>query len=49
MLWSERCGADWPCDVFVSSKCALLLHNLYQGKWKKLNHKKEIVRELSRF
>jgi CPW-WPC domain-containing protein len=42
MLWSERCGADWPCDVFVSSKCALLLHNLYQGKWKKLNHKKEI-------
>jgi len=42
MLWSERCGADWPCDVFVSSKCAPLLHNLYQGKWRKLNHKKEI-------
>ena len=45
MLWSERCGADWPCDVFVSSKCAPLLHNLYQGKWRKLNHKKEIVIE----
>lgn len=42
MLWSERCGADWPCDVFVASKCAPLVHNLYLGKWKKLNHMKEI-------
>jgi hypothetical protein len=46
MLWSERCGADWPCDVFVASKCAPLVHNLYLGKWKKLNHMKEIVSEV---
>ena len=46
MLWSERCGADWACDVFVASKCAPLVHNLYLGKWKKLNHMKEIVSEV---
>lgn len=36
MLWSERCGADWPCEVHVSSKCIPFLYYYYRRSWQKL-------------
>lgn len=34
LLWSERCGATWPCIEHIGHQCMLELNYLEHGKWR---------------
>ena len=34
LLWSERCGATWPCMEHIGHQCMPELNYLEHGKWR---------------
>lgn len=33
VLWSESCGADWPCSNFIGNKCEPVLNVMKNKRW----------------
>lgn len=33
VLWSESCGADWPCSTFIGNKCEPVLNVMKKKRW----------------
>jgi len=34
ILWSESCGADWPCSNFIGNKCEPVINFMKNKHWK---------------
>lgn len=43
VLWSESCGADWPCSTFIGNRCHPVVNYMKNARWAKSSCKDSSV------